>query len=106
MLDPYILYTDVHLVHAGPPKSLYKDLRCQAGLHGFSGALLQVGGIPAVLKYLIEKGLVDGSCITVTGNVQVAWLLADAGQVTVLRTHVCVAHQGQLLHMSYLSRCC
>lgn len=27
----------------------------------------QIGGTPAVLKYLMEKGLIDGSCMTVTG---------------------------------------
>ncbi|MBS0261553.1 MAG: dihydroxy-acid dehydratase [Planctomycetes bacterium] len=27
-----------------------------------------VGGTPAVLKYLLEKGLLDGSCLTVTGK--------------------------------------
>lgn len=27
-----------------------------------------VGGIPAVLKMLMEEGLVDGSCMTVTGR--------------------------------------
>ena len=26
-----------------------------------------VGGTPAVMKYLLEKGLIDGSCMTVTG---------------------------------------
>lgn len=30
--------------------------------------LHQVGGTPAVLKYLLEKGLLDGSCLTVTGK--------------------------------------
>jgi dihydroxy-acid dehydratase len=30
--------------------------------------LHQVGGTPAVLKYLLEKGLLDGSCLTVTGR--------------------------------------
>ncbi|KAG0623704.1 hypothetical protein M758_3G194600 [Ceratodon purpureus] len=30
--------------------------------------LHKVGGVPAVLKYLLEKGLVDGSCMTVTGK--------------------------------------
>ncbi len=30
--------------------------------------LHQVGGIPAVMKYLLEKGLLDGSCLTVTGR--------------------------------------
>jgi dihydroxy-acid dehydratase len=27
-----------------------------------------VGGTPAVLKYLLEKGYIDGSCLTVTGK--------------------------------------
>lgn len=27
-----------------------------------------VGGTPAVLKYLLEKGLIDGDCLTVTGK--------------------------------------
>ncbi len=27
-----------------------------------------VGGTPAVLKYLLEKGLIDGNCLTVTGK--------------------------------------
>jgi dihydroxy-acid dehydratase len=27
-----------------------------------------VGGIPAVLKYLLSKGLIDGNCMTVTGK--------------------------------------
>ncbi|HUE15852.1 MAG TPA: dihydroxy-acid dehydratase [Planctomycetaceae bacterium] len=30
--------------------------------------LHQVGGIPAVLKYLLEKGLIAGDCLTVTGK--------------------------------------
>lgn len=30
--------------------------------------LHRVGGIPAVLKYLLEHGLIDGSCMTVTGK--------------------------------------
>jgi dihydroxy-acid dehydratase len=29
--------------------------------------LHEVGGTPAVMKYLLEKGLLDGSCMTVTG---------------------------------------
>ena len=35
-----------------------------------------VGGIPAVMKYLLEKGLLDGSCLTVTGKT-IAENLAD-----------------------------
>ncbi|KAI5079483.1 hypothetical protein GOP47_0004962 [Adiantum capillus-veneris] len=30
--------------------------------------LHKVGGTPAVLKYLLEKGFIDGDCITVTGK--------------------------------------
>ncbi len=30
--------------------------------------LSQVGGIPGVLKYLLREGLIDGSCMTVTGR--------------------------------------
>jgi dihydroxy-acid dehydratase len=30
--------------------------------------LHKVGGTPGVLKYLLEKGLIDGSCLTVTGK--------------------------------------
>lgn len=30
----------------------------------------KVGGTPALLKYLMAKGFIDGSCLTVTG----AWL--------------------------------
>jgi dihydroxy-acid dehydratase len=30
--------------------------------------LHQIGGVPAVIKYLIEKGMVDGNCLTVTGK--------------------------------------
>ena len=38
-----------------------------------SGAYVQedldrVGGIPAVMKYLLEEGLLDGGCLTVTGR--------------------------------------
>jgi dihydroxy-acid dehydratase len=30
--------------------------------------LHKVGGTPAVMKYLLDKGLIDGSCMTVTGK--------------------------------------
>lgn len=30
--------------------------------------LFRIGGVPAVLKLLLEKGLIDGSCMTVTGK--------------------------------------
>ncbi|MBL4851816.1 MAG: dihydroxy-acid dehydratase, partial [Gammaproteobacteria bacterium] len=38
--------------------------------------LHNVGGTPAVMKYLLEQGLIDGSCLTVTGET-VAENLAD-----------------------------
>lgn len=28
----------------------------------------KIGGVPAVLKYLLQEGLIDGSCLTVTGK--------------------------------------
>ena len=36
----------------------------------------RIGGVPAIMKYLLEKGLLDGSCMTVTGKT-VAENLAD-----------------------------
>jgi dihydroxy-acid dehydratase len=38
--------------------------------------LHEVGGIPAVMKYLLEKGLINGDCLTVTGQT-IAENLAD-----------------------------
>lgn len=38
--------------------------------------LHKVGGVPAVMKYLLENGLLDGDCLTVTGKT-VAENLAD-----------------------------
>jgi dihydroxy-acid dehydratase len=39
--------------------------------------LHKVGGVPAVMKYLLEEGMLDGSCMTVTGKT-VAENLSDA----------------------------
>ncbi len=47
--------------------------------------LHKVGGTPAVLKYLLEKGLIDGSCLTVTGKT-LAENLADLPGLTPGRT--------------------
>tara|TARA_A100000171_G_scaffold49848_1_gene59817 strand:+ start:278 stop:1951 length:1674 start_codon:yes stop_codon:yes gene_type:complete len=38
--------------------------------------LFQVGGVPAVMKYMLEKGMLHGGCMTVTGKT-VAENLAD-----------------------------
>lgn len=48
--------------------------------------LHDVGGTPAVMKYLLEKGMLDGSCLTVTGktiaeNLAGVTPLADRQQV-------------------------
>ncbi len=43
--------------------------------------LHNVGGTPAVMKYLLQKGLLDGGCLTVTGNT-VAENLADLPALT------------------------
>ena len=40
--------------------------------------LHEVGGTPAVLKYLLERGLIDGSCLTVTGKTLAENLEAEA----------------------------
>jgi dihydroxy-acid dehydratase len=41
--------------------------------------LHHVGGTPAVLKYLLEKGFIDGSCLTVTGKTMAENLAAVPG---------------------------
>ncbi|WP_126456279.1 dihydroxy-acid dehydratase [Sulfuriflexus mobilis] len=43
--------------------------------------LHNVGGIPAVMKYLLEKGLLNGDCLTVTGKT-IAENLADLPGLT------------------------
>ncbi len=43
--------------------------------------LHNVGGVPAVMKYLLEKDLIDGSCMTVTGKT-VAENLADLPELS------------------------
>ncbi len=43
--------------------------------------LHNVGGTPAVMKYLLAKGLIDGSCLTVTGKT-VAENLADLPELS------------------------
>ncbi|SEH07587.1 dihydroxy-acid dehydratase [Candidatus Venteria ishoeyi] len=43
--------------------------------------LHNVGGTPAVMKYLMSKGLINGSCLTVTGKT-VAENLAEAADLT------------------------
>lgn len=40
----------------------------------------EVGGLPAVLKYLLEKGLIHGDCLTVTGKT-LAENVADAADL-------------------------
>ena len=43
----------------------------------FISLLLQIGGLPALLKYLIKKGLIVGDLLTVTGKT-LAENVADA----------------------------
>lgn len=42
--------------------------------------LHEIGGVPAVMKYLLKVGLIDGSCITVTGKT-IAENVADAADL-------------------------
>lgn len=49
---------------------------------------VQVGGTPAVMKYLLEKGLLDGSCLTVTGALpHVLYLHALASRLLLDHNH-------------------
>lgn len=50
--------------------------------------LHNVGGIPAVMKYLLEKGLLNGDCLTVTGKT-IAENLAELPGLTEVRTLSC-----------------
>lgn len=46
---------------------------------------VQVGGTPAVLKLLLENGLVDGSCMTVTGKLfwpLIGHVMSQVGQLS------------------------
>ena len=59
-----------------------------------------VGGVPAVMKYLLEKGLLDGSCMTVTGQT-VAENLKDlpglkAGQDVILPLEKPIKDSGHI----------
>ena len=49
--------------------------------------LHQVGGTPAVMKLLLKEGLIDGSCMTVTGK-SIAENLADLPDLTSTQTIV------------------
>tara|TARA_Y100000385_G_scaffold33007_1_gene30971 strand:- start:22988 stop:24667 length:1680 start_codon:yes stop_codon:yes gene_type:complete len=60
----------------------------------------RVGGIPAVMKYLLSKGLLHGDCLTVTGKT-VAENLADvedlkAGQKVIMPTEAPIKTSGHL----------
>jgi len=62
--------------------------------------LHNVGGTPAVMKYLFEKGLLDGDCMTVTGKT-VAANLADVpglkqGQAVILPLEKPIKESGHL----------
>ena len=64
---------DVHKVrHVVAPYELvvYRSWLLQTALSAVadSAGFVQVGGIPAVMKYLLQKGYLDGSCLTVTGE--------------------------------------
>ena len=38
------------------------------GMEDVASLKIRVGGLPAVMRYLLEQGLLDGSCMTVTGK--------------------------------------
>ena len=47
--------------------------------------LHKVGGTAAVLKYLIENGLIDGSCLTITGKTLSENLIKKSGHIRILK---------------------
>ena len=62
--------------------------------------LHEVGGTPAVLKYLLDKGLIDGSCMTVTGKTMAENLAAlpglHAGQKVIVPVERPIKQTGHL----------
>ena len=50
----------------GRPQSVYQLAHCL--VTDILSTLPQVGGVPAVLKLLLQEGFIDGSCLTVTGT--------------------------------------
>ena len=57
--------------------------------------LHQHGGVPAVMKYLLSKGLLHGDCLTVTGKT-VAENLEDAPELDFEKQkiiHACWKHR-------------
>lgn len=62
--------------------------------------LHRVGGTPGVLKYLLEKGMIDGSCMTVTGFTLAENLAScpplSAGQSVVLPVESPIKPTGHL----------
>ena len=62
-----------------------------SSLWGFQRAALQlqVGGTPAVLKYLLKHNLIDGSCLTVTGK-------------KICSLPACIDHSGSHSHHLWL----
>ncbi len=62
--------------------------------------LHKVGGVPAVMKFLLENGMIDGECMTVTGKT-IAENLADAapldeGQAVIRPLHRPIKSNGHI----------
>lgn len=60
----------------------------------------KIGGTPAVLKYLLEKGLIDGSCLTCTGKTMTENLASleglKEGQDVILPVETPIKKSGHL----------
>ena len=54
--------------------------------------LHEVGGVPAVMKYMLEEGLLDGSCLTITGKT-IAENLADVAPLKTGQDVIRTVHQ-------------
>jgi hypothetical protein len=81
------------------PPCLLALCKYPESIHDFAGpfSCAQVGGVPAVLKFLLQEGFIDGSCLTVTG-VMLALLLTRHVSTPV---PLPVAHCEKLVPNSY-----
>ena len=81
MLPP--LHTQLRIVgHALSPKLVLAFLcvlSSSASSSSSSQCSVQVGGVPAVLKYLLQKGFLHGDCLTVTGTALCSGFLGGPG---------------------------
>lgn len=69
---------------------------------------MQVGGVPAVLKYLLQKGFLHGDCLTVTGTALCNGFLGAWGGGASFRACMCSRPLSDTLYLLMLCNleCC